>query len=87
MCEAPLNLRKTVVGGNGIYRIFEVSPSVFHVLDAGGRTVDEFKVVDCECDAAGVRAKKASRDKPRLAGAPNLAESFVGELNAHCARR
>jgi hypothetical protein len=47
VCEAQLNLRKTVDGGNGVYRIFEVSPSVFHVLDAGGRTVDEFKVLDC----------------------------------------
>jgi hypothetical protein len=82
VCEAQLNLRKTVDAGNGIYRVFEVSPSVFHVLDAGGRTVDAFKVVDCECDAAGVRTKKASRDKPRLPGAPNLADSFVIELNA-----
>jgi hypothetical protein len=82
VCEAQLNLRKTVDGGNGIYRIFEVSPSVFHVLDAGGRTVDEFKVVDCQCDATGVRAKKARRDKARLPGAPNLADSFVVELNA-----
>jgi hypothetical protein len=29
VCEAQLNLRKTVDGGNGVYRIFEVSPSVF----------------------------------------------------------
>jgi hypothetical protein len=82
VCEAQLNLRKTVDGDNGVDRIFEVSPSVFHVLDAGGRTVDEFIVVDCECDAASGRAKKASRDKPRLPGAPNLADSFVVELNA-----
>ena len=29
VCEAQLNLRKTADGGNGIYRIFEFSPSVF----------------------------------------------------------
>ena len=77
-----MNLRKTVDGDNGVYRIFEVSPSVFHVLDADGRTVDEFKIVDCECDAVGRRGKKASREKPLLPGAPNLADSFVVESSA-----
>jgi hypothetical protein len=77
-----VNLRKTVNGDHGVYRIFEVSPSVFHVLDAGGRTVDEFEIVECKGDAAGMSSKKAHRDKRRMPGAPNLADSFAVELNA-----
>jgi hypothetical protein len=79
---ARLNLRKTVDGGHGIYRIFECAPAVFLVLDEEGRTVDEFKIVECGGGAKGISVKKAFRHKRRRFGTPDLASGFAAELNA-----
>ena len=76
-----MNLRKTVDGPRGrIYRIFEVTPGVFHVLNGEGRTVDEFDVVE----TAGKygKSKRAFRRGLLRPGSPDLAIPFVTELNA-----
>lgn len=72
-------LRRTVEGADGVYRIFETRPGVFHVLDGGGRTVDEFDVVDTKTDKGTMM--RAFRRGPLAPGAPNLAASFVRDLN------
>ena len=76
-----MNLRKTVDGARGTYRIFEFAPDVFHVLDADGRTVDEFQVVELASHGSGTSIKRAVRSKPLRPGIPELATSFVAELN------
>jgi hypothetical protein len=82
ICVAQLNLRKTVHGGQRVYRIFELAVAVFLVLDEEGRTVDEFKSVECGGGAAGITVKRAFRNKPRRLGAPGLASNFAAELTA-----
>jgi hypothetical protein len=79
---APLNLRKTIDGGQRVYRIFESAPAVFLVLDEEGRTVDEFKIVECGGGARGISVKKAFRYKRRRLGTPDLASGFAAELSA-----
>jgi hypothetical protein len=79
---AQLNLRKTVDGGHGIYRIFECAPAVFLVLDEEGRTVDEFKIVECGGGAKGISVKKAFRHKRRRLGTPDLASGFAADLSS-----
>ena len=78
---APVNLRKTVDGARGgVYRIFEASPGVFHVLDEGGHTVDQFDAVETAGEHGNTT--RAVRHGPRQPGSPDLAKSFVRELNA-----
>ena len=74
-----MTLRKTVEVRDGVYRIFETEPGIFHVLDSGGRTVDEFDVVETDTDAGTM--KRAFRRGPLRRGVPNLAPSFVSEMN------
>jgi len=76
-----MNLRKTVGGHGGrVFRIFEASPGVFYVLNAEGRTVDQFEVIE----TVGSKGKMncAFRKGPLRPGAPDLAIRFVSELNA-----
>ena len=77
-----MDLRKTVDSGHGVYRIFEVTPTAFLVLDEDGRTVDEFKIVDSAGGAKGLSIKRAAQSKRRRFGTPDLARSFAAELNA-----
>jgi hypothetical protein len=53
---------------------------MFLVLEEEGRTVDEFKVVECG-EAAGASVKRALRHGRRRLGAPDLASGFAAELN------
>jgi len=77
-----LDLRKTIHDGRRVYRIFELAMAVFLVLDEEGRTVDEFKIVECGGGAKGISVKRAFREKRRRLGAPDLASVFAAELNA-----
>jgi len=55
---------------------------MFLVLDEDGRTVDEFKIVECRGGARGISVKKAFRYKRRRLGAPDLASGFAAELSS-----
>lgn len=79
-----MNLRKTVDDRQGVYRIFEIAPGVFHVLDSEGRTVDQFDIVDTVTDRGTM--KRAFRRGPLRRGTPDLARNFVSELNAQLLR-
>jgi len=75
-----MKLRLTVEDMRGIYRVFEVAPNVFHVLDSDGRTVDKFALVDT---AGGkLKVKRAFRRKAQSPTAPDVARAFASELNA-----
>ena len=75
-------LRKTVEHRFGLFRIFEVAPEVFHVLDRDGRTVDAFDLVETAGGAGGISVKQAFRHKACNPTVPDLAHSFASELNA-----
>ena len=75
-----MNLRKTVDGHGRVYRIFETTAGVFHVLNDEGQTVDQFDVV--ETNSKGKKTQRAFRRGFRRPGTPDFAISFVSELNA-----
>jgi hypothetical protein len=75
-----MDLRKTVAGNQGVFRVFEVAPNVFHVLDAEGRTVDKFEIVETRDGANGVSAKHAFRRTRLPHGVPDLSAGFTAEL-------
>ena len=77
-----MTLRRTVEHRLGVFRIFEVAPDVFHVLDRDGRTVDEFDIIETAGAAGGISVKQAFRHKPCNPTVPDLAHSFASELNA-----
>jgi hypothetical protein len=71
-------LHKTVDDSRGVYRIFEAARDVFRVLDEGGRTVDQFHIVQSK-DSTGAPVNSALRRKPLPRGIPNLARKFALE--------
>jgi hypothetical protein len=78
-----MKLRKTIHHETlGVFRIFELFPSVFQVIDARGRTVDEFFVIEIGGGAGGVSVKQVFRHKSLRVGVPDFAQRFVSELNA-----
>lgn len=77
-----MTLCKTVDCARGTYRIFEFSLGFYYVLDADGRTVDQFEIVELAGMASGVSVKQAVRTKRPRPGVPNLARGLVSELNA-----
>jgi len=77
-----MKLRKTVKACGACYRIFELAPGVFHVLDAGGRTVDEFVIFESTSSRRGFRVERTLGHPRPQPGTPDLANVFAAELNA-----
>jgi len=77
-----MKLRKTIEDMRGVYRVFELAPNVFHVLDSDGRTVDEFALVVTEEGGGKLEVKRALRRKAHSPMVPSVVRAFASELNA-----
>ena len=76
-----MNLRKTIDGSRGVYRIFELASGAFHVLDSEGRTVDEFNLVASERCNGRVSVKRDLVHQHLQPGVPDLASDFASDVN------
>ena len=74
-------LGKIVDGERRAYRVVQITSSAHVVLDARGRVVDEFEIVECSGGAKGLGTKLAFRYGRLQPGVPDLAGRFAAELN------
>ncbi len=77
-----MKLRKTIEDMRSVYRVFEVAPKVFHVLDSDGRTVDKFVLVETEGGGGKLEVKREFRRKAHSPMVPSVVRAFASELNA-----